>query len=87
MTEIEKLKAELEPFKGTLVIYGFVISRLVDVVFDDDEQDFFWTLDSQDGIYFSSILMGWIPLKGILPENKYTRLVELWNMNNDNKVI
>lgn len=85
MTQLAELKAELEPFKNTLVIDApNEVVRLVDVI--EEEDDYFWVYERLfDGICHSSCVMKWIPLKGYLPEEEYIRMVEMWNLNSSNK--
>jgi hypothetical protein len=86
MEILTKLKAELEPFKNTLVIDGFnTVVRLVDVI--DGEDDYYWVFDSRKGIYHSSCVGGWIPLKGFVEQKKYDRMVSTWNLNNIEKAV
>lgn len=86
MTTLITLKKELSSYKNTLVIDGNKVVRLVDVV--DGEEDFYWVFDNRSkGIYWSSCVGGWIPLKGFISEKDYTRLVHQWNLNNLNKAI
>jgi hypothetical protein len=85
MTNLEELKKELEPYKNTLVIDELDgVARLVDVI--DDGYDFHWIYESKNTIRESSCVCGWIPLKGYIDDNKYQRLVSIWNLNN-NKAI
>ena len=57
MATLADLKAELEPFKNTLVIDDFdTVVRLVDVI--DGEDDYYWVYDSRKGIYHSSCVGG-----------------------------
>jgi hypothetical protein len=84
--KLDELKKELEPYRNTLVLDYFKIVRLVDVVDGDD--DYYWVLDdSGRGIYWSSCVGGWIPLKGRLKNKDYKELVRVWNLNNVEKAI
>ena len=86
MITLSELKVELELFKNTLVIDGFDnIVRLVDVI--DGEDDYYWVYDSKKGIYHSSCLCEWIPLKGFIEKEKYDQMVRVWNLNNIEKAI
>ena len=86
MITLVDLKAELEPFKNTLVIDAFhKVVRLVDVV--DGEHDYYWVYDSYEGIYRASCVGEWIPLKGFIEQAKYDRMVHIWNLNNIEKAI
>lgn len=86
MITLEDLKAEVEPYKNTLVIDDFdTVVRLVDVIDGDD--DYYWVYESRNRIYYSSCVGGWIPLKGFLEQEKYDRMVRMWNLNNINKAV
>lgn len=84
---LDILKAELEPFKDTLVIDDVfdTVVRLVDVIDGDD--DYYWVYDSRKGIYHASCVGGWIPLKGFVDQKKYENMVRVWNLNNIEKAI
>ena len=80
MARLSELKAELEPFRNTLVIDDFdTVVRLVDVI--DGEDDYYWVYDSREGMYHSSCVGGWIPLKGFVEQEKYEKMVSIWNLN------
>ena len=86
MITLEDLKAEVEPYKNTLVIDDFdTVVRLVDVIDGDD--DYYWVYESRNRIYYSSCVGGWIPLKGFIEQEKYDRMVRIWNLNNINKSV
>lgn len=85
MATLVELKIELKPYQNTLVIDGFEIVRLVDVI--DGGDDYYWVYDSHKGIYWSTCVGGWIPLKGFIDQEKYDNLVRVWNLNNIEKVI
>lgn len=86
MNTLEDLKAEVEPYKNTLVIDDFSrVVRLVDVIDGDD--DYYWVYDSEKGIYYSSCVGGWTPLKGFIEQENYDRLVRIWNLNNIDKAV
>ncbi len=85
-TNLRELKKELEPFRNTLVIDVFdKVVRLVDVV--DDEDDYYWVYDSRQGVYQSSCVCGWIPLKGFIKEKEYNEMIRVWNLNNMVKAV
>jgi hypothetical protein len=88
MPTLSQLKDKLEPFKDTLVIADFDrVVRLVDVIEDEDDDDFYWVYDSSTGIIHSSCVCDWIPLKGFLSDKNYNTMVHVWNLNNSNKAI
>lgn len=80
MTTLASLQEELAPYRNTLVLNYFEVVRLVDVI--DEEDDYYWVLDSHKGIVYSSCVGGWIPLKGKLDTKDYAELVRVWNLNN-----
>lgn len=87
MATLAELKEKLEPFKNTLVIDDFdTVVRLVDVV-DDVDDDLYWVYDSRNEIYYSSCVGGWIPLRGFIEQEKYDRMVSVWNLNNIEKAV
>lgn len=85
MLTLEDLKEELEPYKNTLVLDFCEIVRLIDV--EDGGDDFFWVYECWSETIRSSCVMGWIPLKGNLPDDIYKTLIENWNMNHVDKAI
>lgn len=86
MITLEDLKTEVEPYKNTLVIDDFdTVVRLVDVIDGDD--DYYWVYESRNRIYYSSCVGGWIPLKGFIEQEKYDRMVRIWNLNNIEKAV
>lgn len=88
MATLSELKEELEPFRNTLVIGDFDnVVRLVDVF--DDKNDYYWIYDSKTrkGIYHSSCVLSWIPLKGFIKQEDYDRMVRIWNLNSVDKAV
>lgn len=74
------LQNEVLPYQNTLVLDHFNVVRLVGVV--EDEDDFYWVFDGHRGVYHSSCVCDWEPLKGVLPTERYEQLVRIWNLNN-----
>ena len=85
MLTLEKLKKELDPYKNTLVLDFCEIVRLVDV--SEDPEDFYWEYEKWGETVHSSCVMGWVPLKGNLPDKIYQSLVTNWNMNHVDQAI
>lgn len=87
LTAFEKFKEELEPYKDTLVIdlHTSRVSRLVDVF--EGEDDCYWIYNRQGVTYNTSCFIEWVPLKGIIDQKKYERMVHVWNLNNAEKAI
>lgn len=85
MADLKSLQEELLPYKDTLVLYHFKIVKLVDVI--DGEDDYYWVYDTKHGIIHSSCVIGWIPLKGVLPDNNYNHILRIWNLKQNIKII
>ena len=86
MATLAELKAELKPYKNTLVIDQCShVSRLVDVVFAED--DYYWVHDRKNKLSYQSCVGGWIPLKGFIDKNQYERMVRVWNLNHSEQAI
>jgi hypothetical protein len=83
MVTLEQLKEEMEPYRNTLVLDYFEVCRLADVI--DGGDDYYWVYDTKRGTVHSSCVGSWIPLKGVLPEQDYSDLVRVWNLNNTHK--
>lgn len=81
--------------KHQLVIDNFKIVRLDDV--EDGGDDYYWIYnqwvglkgmyEQKDGKYVASCAGEFIPLKGIIPDKDYNRLVYIWNLNNYVKAV
>jgi len=81
MAAIEELNREAKPYIGTLVINDLLeVVQLLGVEEDDD--DFYWVFDTPNGICQHSCVGTFVPLKGNVDDNKYNRMVSIWNLNN-----
>lgn len=85
MVDLKSLQEELLPYKNTLVLDHHNVVKLVDVI--DGEEDYYWVYDTHKGFIHSSCVIGWIPLKGVLPEKDYDYILRIWNLNNVEKAI
>jgi len=85
MNKLQELKKEIKPYINTLVLDLFEVVRLVDVI--DGEDDYYWKFDSQEQIYTSSCVVGFISLKDKLDTKTYENLVRIWNLNSVEKAI
>lgn len=84
MTELDKIKAEIEPYINTLVIAdNYTVARLVGVV--DGDLDYYWLYDGVKGMFQESCCGGFTPLKGFIPNYEY--MVAIWNRNNIEKAV
>lgn len=82
MLTLRKLKTEIKPYVGTLVLNLFHVVRLSDVI--ECEDDFYYVYNENfDKINHSSCCMTFIPLKHTLKEEDYIKLVKIWNLNNE----
>ena len=83
---LTELRAQVEPYRNTLVIKDFDnVAMLLNVVELDD--DYYWSFYSDKGITHSSCLIEWIPLKGNISQESYDRMVHVWNLNHTKKEI
>lgn len=81
--------------KHQLVIDNFKIVRLDDV--EDGGDDYYWVYnrwvgmkgmdEQQTGKYQASCVGEFTPLKGIIPDDDYYRMVHIWNLNNYVKAV
>lgn len=86
MSEFKKHKQEIKPYLNTLVLLDFKVVKLIEAI--DHPTDIYNKYDGGEGIMLlASRLIGFIPLKGILPESQYNELVRIWNLNNKNPAI
>lgn len=78
---IAELKKKIEPHKNTLVISSRNdLSCLLDVV--ELEDDYYYKFEIDGTISYVSVVIGYIPLKGFVPN--YDTLVYTWNLNRNN---
>lgn len=74
-----KLQKESKPHFNTLVLFGFEVYQLLDVI--DGNDDLYYVTHSNRGIIHHSCVLGFVPLKGRLKPKDYKELVRVWNMN------
>ena len=82
---VKELNSEIVLHKHELVIDDYKIVRLDDVIDDDD--DFYWYYTSCTESYLASCVCQHTLLKEFIPDNEYTELVRVWNLNNLDKAI
>lgn len=87
MNSLDNFIKEAEPYINTLVIDDLhTVVRLSGVT--EDEDDCYWIFDSPtNGTYHASCVGDFVPLKGFIPQEKYERMVRIWNLNYTKKVI
>jgi len=80
-TEFEDiLRKDTEPYIGTLVLHNFKVVRLSGL--EQDDYNWYYEFHDADGILQSiTVLSGFVPLKGHIPEEDYERLIYSWNLN------
>lgn len=84
--DIETLKRETSKDINTLAINPLgVVNRLVGV--KEHPEDIYYLFEGDNGLHLSSITLGYIPLKGYIPEESYLHLLRGWNLNHENKVV
>lgn len=76
------LRSKAKPHLNTLVISVLEIKRLKSVVWGED--DFYWEYETLKGTEQSSCVMGFITLKGILPDTDYEEIERLFKINQEN---
>ena len=73
----------MAPYQGTLVLHSFEVVLLKDVVESDD--DFYWVYFGMQNDafieYHESCVTWWTPLKGVIPNQKYSQMLDVWNLN------
>jgi len=72
----------LDKYIDTLVIDNFKIVMLINL--HEDPEDWYWEYFDLRESYKSSAVGQCTPLKGIIPEDEYNRLVYVWNLNSWN---
>ena len=83
MSGLAGFQQTIADFKNTLVLYGFDLYRLVDVI--DGEDDYYWVLHDLKQEIHASCVGAVIRLKGVLPERDYNHLRIVWNQNTTEK--
>jgi hypothetical protein len=69
---------------GELVIDFFRVEQLVG--FAEDDEDYYYIVKGIEGIeQWVSCVMDLIPLKGVLPEDSYNRLLKVFELNQERK--
>ena len=81
---LEEFKKELEPYKNTLVLDNFEVVKVIDIVFDEEDYEYYWvyeSLNSKKKTYWSSCVGRWYPLKGKIAVEEYNNLERIWKLN------
>lgn len=85
MPTFKKHKQEIKPYLNTLVLLDFKVVKLIKAI--NHSEDIFNEFEVNGSKLLATCLIGFIPLKGILPESQYNELVRIWNLNNKNPAI
>lgn len=73
-------KEDLKTHRFEFVLTEFKVVKLIDVW--DGEDDYYWIYQNWGGsISFSTCCGSWTPLKGVLPDDEYDRIVKSWSLN------
>lgn len=78
----EELNKQVDPYRNTLVIDQMVFEVvLLEGVTEIPQDDFYWMFRSfKEGQYLSSCVMNFIPLKGIINDEDYYRMKNMFNL-------
>ncbi len=89
MSQLEEFKEEATPYFNTLVLDGNRVVILLDII--EEPEDLYCKFEGQltgkKGVYLSSCVGWFTPLKGKLDDKEYESLVRTWNLNYENKAI
>lgn len=78
---LKKYQREISDYKNTLVIMALELVLLRDVIFDKDDNEFYWVVDTLEAPKYVSTLVKYTVLKGYIPDEEYDELVRVWNLN------
>jgi len=80
----QKFLKFVEDHDGELVIDFFKVEKLIG--FAEDDEDYYYIVKGIEGFeQWVSCVMDLIPLKGVLPEDSYNRLLKVFELNQDNR--
>lgn len=78
----EELELQVNQYRGTLVLNGTEVCLLEGI--HEDESDFYFVFAAFGKTVhkeYVSVLFGFVPLKGFIPEKDYTQLEKIWELN------
>lgn len=83
---IEFIQEKYNQYKDELVLYYFQIVRFVDVIYDENDDEFYYLLDKGNEMEKLSVVLEIYPMKGNINTETYNELKRIWNLNYNNKV-
>jgi hypothetical protein len=83
---IEFIQEKYNQYKDELVLYYFQIVRFVDVIYDKNDDEFYYLLDKGNEMEKLSVVLEIYPMKGNINTETYNELKRIWNLNYNNKV-
>jgi hypothetical protein len=83
---IEFIQEKYNQYKDELVLYYFQIVRFVDVIYDENDDEFYYLLDKGNEMEKLSVVLEIYPIKGNINTETYNELKRIWNLNYNNKV-
>jgi hypothetical protein len=83
---IEFIQEKYNQYKDELVLYYFQIVRFVDVIYDENDDEFYYLLDKGNEMEKLSVVLEIYPIKDNINTETYNELKRIWNLNYKNKV-
>jgi hypothetical protein len=83
---IDLIKEKYNKHKNELVLYYFEVVRFVEIIYNKEDDEFYYLLDKGDKFENLSVLLPIFPLKNCINNETYTELKRIWNINYNNKV-
>jgi len=83
---IEFIQEKYNQYKDELVLYYFQIVRFVDVIYDKNDDEFYYLLDKGNEMEKLSVVLEIYPIKDNINTETYNELKRIWNLNYKNKV-
>ena len=80
MDNLTIIKDFVNKHRGELVLDTFDVVMLEG--FEDvPDEDYYWIVTGEKGTYWTSCVSVLYPLKNVLPEEQYNRMLEIYNLN------
>lgn len=77
-----QMKEEFEKLRGQLVLVDFRVALFVDIHYGRHGLYYKFAFESREVASYEASAYSPIPLKGIIPDEEYNRMVYIWNNNN-----
>jgi hypothetical protein len=84
--DIDSIKDKYNKHKNQLVLYYFEVVRFVEIIYDTQDDEFYYLLDKGDKFEKLSVILPIFPLKNNVNNDTYNELKRIWNINYNNKV-